>query len=86
MYGTRYIFSRGFFRAWVVVTFLIAWAASLTIIIMPLWQGRHTLYTFGRYVMVAGRNRFTTAHGPVIERSVDHAKLENAGEDIGLKV
>ncbi|MCJ1394875.1 hypothetical protein MMC18_007755 [Xylographa bjoerkii] len=62
MYGTRYIFSRGFFVAWVVVTFLIAWAASLVIVLMPLWQGRHTLKVFWKYItgLQTGGGRVST--------------------------
>lgn len=50
MYFTHYIFSRHFFRGWVAITFLIAWLATLVILIMPLFQGRHTLKMFVHYV------------------------------------
>ncbi|KAL9109437.1 MAG: hypothetical protein Q9227_005945 [Pyrenula ochraceoflavens] len=50
MYGTRYVFSKPFYRFWVVVTFVLAWAATLVILIMPIWQGRHTLRLFTLYV------------------------------------
>lgn len=43
LYGTNYIFSKPFFRLWVVWTFAWAWAAGLIITILPLWQGRRTL-------------------------------------------
>ena len=43
LYGTGYVFSKPFFRFWVVWTFLWAWAAALIITLLPLWQGRHTL-------------------------------------------
>ena len=43
LYGTGYIFSKPFFRFWVVWTFLWAWTATLIITLLPLWQGRHTL-------------------------------------------
>ena len=43
LYGSRYIFSKPFFRLWVVWTFAWAWAAGLVITLLPLWQGRHTL-------------------------------------------
>ena len=44
LYGTRYVFSRPFFRLWVVWTFAWAWAAGLIITLLPLWQGRRTLW------------------------------------------
>ncbi|TFK53821.1 Na+/solute symporter [Heliocybe sulcata] len=43
MYGTHYVFSRDFFRFWVVWTFLWAWIACLIILILPIWQGRRSL-------------------------------------------
>lgn len=43
LYGSRYVFSKPFFRLWVVWTFAWAWAAGLVITILPLWQGRQTL-------------------------------------------
>ncbi|KAJ3521637.1 hypothetical protein NM688_g8991 [Phlebia brevispora] len=48
LYGTGYVFSKVFFRFWVVWTFLWAWAAALIITLLPLWQGRRTL----RYIFV----------------------------------
>ena len=50
MYFTHYVFSQHFFRGWVAITFLIAWLATLVILIMPLYQGRHTLKMFVYYV------------------------------------
>lgn len=50
MYGTRYVFSQSFYRFWVVMTFIFAWVATLVILIMPIWQGRHTLRTFLSYI------------------------------------
>jgi urea-proton symporter len=51
LYGTKYVFSKPFFRLWVVWTFAWAWISGLVITLLPLWQGRHTLqlilsYTF----------------------------------------
>ncbi|KAK3111606.1 hypothetical protein LTR53_012968 [Teratosphaeriaceae sp. CCFEE 6253] len=46
MYGTRYVFSRGFFKFWVALTFLWAFGAAFTITIMPLVQGRKTIKLF----------------------------------------
>ncbi|KAK1083594.1 hypothetical protein LTR48_006156 [Friedmanniomyces endolithicus] len=46
MYGTNYIFSRGFFKFWVALTFLWAFGAAFTITIMPLVQGRKTIRLF----------------------------------------
>ena len=51
LYGTRYIFSRPFFRLWVVWTFAWAWAAGLVITLLPLWQGRRTLWLMISHVL-----------------------------------
>ena len=51
MYGTRYVFSKPFYRFWVVMTFVLAWTATLVILIVPIWQGRHTLRLFTSYVL-----------------------------------
>ncbi|KAI9737371.1 MAG: hypothetical protein M1834_009525 [Cirrosporium novae-zelandiae] len=50
MYGSSYVFSKPFFRAWVAFTFIFAWVASLTILIMPLWQGKDSLLSFMKFV------------------------------------
>ncbi|KAH9920685.1 Sodium:solute symporter family-domain-containing protein [Fomitopsis serialis] len=50
MYFTYYVFSQHFFRAWVAITFIIAWIATLVILIMPLYQGRHSLKLFLHYI------------------------------------
>lgn len=46
MYGTSYVFSKGFFRFWVALTFLWAFGATLVITIMPLIEGRKTIAIF----------------------------------------
>lgn len=48
LYGTRYVFNLSFFRFWVVWTFLWAIGAAATITIMPVWQGRETMWMFWR--------------------------------------
>lgn len=54
MYGTRYIFSKGFFRFWVALTFLWAFGAAITITVMPLVEARATLKHFFS-MMVLGK-------------------------------
>ncbi|MCJ1320908.1 hypothetical protein MMC15_006249 [Xylographa vitiligo] len=86
MYGTRYIFSRGFFVGWVVVTFLIAWAASLVIVLMPIWQGRHTLKVFWKYIMGAGEKGGTDGERPSMETWSESMKTDTVGRGGGEKV
>ncbi|KAJ9322339.1 hypothetical protein DTO027B5_4892 [Paecilomyces variotii] len=40
MYGTSYVFSKGFFKGWIVVVFLWAFFAATTITVLPIWEGR----------------------------------------------
>ncbi|KLO94679.1 putative DUR3-Urea permease [Fusarium fujikuroi] len=48
MFGTSYVFSRGFFTGWVAITFIWAWGAALVITLLPRWQSRSTLLLFVR--------------------------------------
>ncbi|CCK69656.1 Dur3p KNAG_0C05580 [Huiozyma naganishii CBS 8797] len=45
MYGTHYIFSKRFFTGWVVVLIIWIFISSFCVIIYPLYEGRHGLYT-----------------------------------------
>ncbi|KAI1336356.1 hypothetical protein F5Y15DRAFT_427058 [Xylariaceae sp. FL0016] len=40
LYGTGYVFSRGFFTGWTVVVFIWAFVAACLIWFLPLWQAR----------------------------------------------
>ena len=84
MYGTRYVFSRNFFRGWVVVTFLIGWAASLVILIMPLWQGRAALRTFGGF-LAGGRRKEDVSTGTDTRTSESDETIEELGNGSGVE-
>jgi hypothetical protein len=43
LYGTGYIFSKGFFTGWTVLVFIWSWAAALLIWGMPIWQSREQI-------------------------------------------
>lgn len=45
MYGSNYIFSKKFFTGWVVVAMLWMFCTGFTVIIYPLYEGRHGIYT-----------------------------------------
>ncbi|KIV98703.1 uncharacterized protein PV09_09530 [Verruconis gallopava] len=45
LYGSGYVFSRGFFTGWTVIVFLWSWVAAFLIWCMPVWQSRHQLWT-----------------------------------------
>ncbi|KAK5222120.1 hypothetical protein LTR72_006377 [Exophiala xenobiotica] len=48
MYGTNYIFSKGFFRAWVAVLFIVAFMAAGAITLLPIWDARHVMVVIFR--------------------------------------
>lgn len=42
MYGSSYIFSKGFFTGWISVGILWLFCSSFCVAVYPLWEGRHT--------------------------------------------
>lgn len=59
MYGTSYIFSKNFFRAWVAVLFITAFLAAGVITLLPVWDARHVMVILGRRWM--GRDKVYVA-------------------------
>ncbi|RDW60681.1 sodium symporter [Coleophoma cylindrospora] len=51
MYATSYVFSKGFFKGWIVVVFLWSFFATITITLLPIWESRDSLAKFARYVV-----------------------------------
>lgn len=45
MYGSKYVFSKEFFTGWVVVGIIWLFFSGFTVIVYPLWEGRHGIYT-----------------------------------------
>ncbi|SMN21783.1 similar to Saccharomyces cerevisiae YHL016C DUR3 Plasma membrane transporter for both urea and polyamines [Maudiozyma saulgeensis] len=45
MYGSHYIFSKKFFTGWVVVQIIWLFISAFCVILFPLWEGRHGIYT-----------------------------------------
>ncbi|KAL4793132.1 hypothetical protein BDV19DRAFT_380416 [Aspergillus venezuelensis] len=46
MYGTGYIFSKGFFTGWIVFTFIWGFFGATVITCLPLWQSRQQICIF----------------------------------------
>ncbi|KAH9884263.1 hypothetical protein F4778DRAFT_787886 [Xylariomycetidae sp. FL2044] len=63
LYGTGYIFSRGFFTGWTVVVFIWAFVAASLILFLPLWQSRATWINIGKGLL----GTRPTARGPVMD-------------------
>lgn len=43
LYGSRYVFSKSFFRGWIVVMFIWGFVAAFIIILLPIWEGRFAI-------------------------------------------
>ena len=50
MYATDYVFSKGFFKGWIVVVFLWSFYAASTIILLPLWEGKRSIFEFTTFM------------------------------------
>ncbi|KAK6462903.1 Sodium:solute symporter family-domain-containing protein [Scheffersomyces coipomensis] len=45
LYGSKYVFSKTFFRGWIVVMFIWGFIGSFVVIVLPLWEVRTTIKT-----------------------------------------
>ncbi|GJE91143.1 sodium:solute symporter family protein [Phanerochaete sordida] len=80
LYGTRYVFSRPFFRLWVVWTFAWAWAAALIITLLPLWQGRRTLWLVMSYAFTR-RSAVVEPSSPAERQGSEEIEEKKASSD-----
>ena len=69
MYGTNYVFSKGFFRFWVALMFLWAFGAALTITILPLVEGRKTIKLFFSTMILGKQPKGDVVEGTTVEES-----------------
>lgn len=63
MYATDYVFSKPFFRGWIVVVYLWAFFAAIAITGYPVWEGRASIARFFRYA---------TGRSPVVAQSTSN--------------
>lgn len=76
MFGSGYIFSKGFYTGWITVGIIWLFCSSGVVVFLPLWESRktikNTLSSVGRDM--AGKGRVTrepeTMHGEVVDSSV----------------
>ena len=81
MFGSGYVFSKGFFTGWVVVGMIWIFFAVGSVGIFPLWEGRHSMaHTFKAiYKELSG-------HGPPKKQHVmDGQDIGTPSEDEGVK-
>ncbi|RFU25541.1 hypothetical protein B7463_g10794, partial [Scytalidium lignicola] len=77
MYGTSYVFSKGFFKGWVVVLFLWAFYASSTITLLPIWEGRKAMRLFAIYLF---KGKEELKKRVVVLEGTQHSVLEETVE------
>lgn len=90
LYGTGYIFSKGGFTAWVVIWILWLFCSAFAVIVFPLVQGRHSIYTTcrGIYWDLTGQSHklyeWQGQHPEelhVVQSQMSHAVHEQGGID-----
>ncbi|PWY83435.1 putative sodium/proline symporter [Aspergillus heteromorphus CBS 117.55] len=73
MYASEYVFSKGFFKGWVVVIFLWAFFAAGTITLLPVWEARDSIRAFVR--LLTGKRVINGDGAPYAG--------EDGGDDLG---
>lgn len=65
LYGTGYIFSKQFFRGWVIVAILWLACSGFCVGLFPLWEGRKTSARTLKFIFldITGRGRQIVHHG-----------------------
>jgi len=63
MLGERYVFSSGFFTAWVIVGFTWTWFAAITVILYPIWEAKDGIIAIitGKSIAAPAPPTFTEA-------------------------
>jgi len=75
MYGSKYVFSKTFFRGWVVVGILWMFCSGFCVGIYPLWEGRHTM----KRTAIAIFNDITGKKKPKLGRFTEGEAVEETG-------
>lgn len=78
MYGTNYVFSRGFFKGWIVVVFLWSFYAASTITLLPLWEGRTSIKEFMVFTWqtMSGKKKTTLLKGVGDGETTEEATMQ----------
>lgn len=81
MYGSGYIFSKGFFTGWVAIGILWLFCSSACVAIYPLWEGRHTSTRTIKaiYLDITGKKK------PVVHGRATMAETAEAEEKLDEK-
>jgi hypothetical protein len=84
MYGSGYIFSKGFFTGWVAVGILWLFCSAFCVGLYPLWEGRHTSVRTIKAIFkdITGKGK-PTIHGRAT--MAETAAAEEKNMDKGLE-
>ncbi|KAB2570235.1 putative urea active transporter 1 [Lasiodiplodia theobromae] len=80
MYGSNYVFSKPFFRGWIVVVFLWGFFAAIAITCYPIWEGRASIARFFRYAMGRSAKQGPIEGVVVLRREDGNSGHESAAE------
>ncbi|KAH8900142.1 putative sodium/proline symporter [Thozetella sp. PMI_491] len=81
MYGSSYVFSKGFFKGWIIVLFFWAFIAAGTITLLPIWEGRNELLQLWRFITGKRGKADTTPVFVGEETSVQSQRGEKGGQN-----
>lgn len=81
MYGSNYIFSKPFFRGWVVVGIIWLIGSLFCVGVFPVFEGRHALIRTVKYIYldITGKQHPSQFHRP--EATFIQGKSEGDGSD-----
>lgn len=88
MFGSGYVFSKGFFTGWVSIAILWLFCSSFCVGLYPLWEGQHTSSRTIKSIFldITGKKRpnvhgrATMAEGSKFEESKDEKGMETPPE------
>jgi hypothetical protein len=93
MFGSNYIFSKGFFTGWVSVGILWLFCSAFCVGVYPLWEGRHTSARTIKAIFrdVTGRGGRPVTHGrPVLAevqavQEMEREKKVESADDVEVE-
>ncbi|KAJ3033959.1 hypothetical protein HDV00_005621 [Rhizophlyctis rosea] len=72
MYLSHYVFSKGFFYGWVIFGLIWAICSSLTVIVLPIWESRHSFAATFRGIKGDLTGKRVVGKAEVVEVSAGH--------------
>ena len=89
LYGSGYIFSKGFFSGWVSIGILWLFGSAFCVALYPLWEGRHSMaFTFKSiYLDITGKKKpaIQGRQVPIIEGESSEGGTPTEPEKAGVK-